>query len=235
MRIRYSDFRQIFQLLSQLCGGGTWLTKAVPTSTAKKPKKVMHFRVWNVTRSGNFFMGVASNQERITMTHVKYLDFWPISQLLANCVAAALGLLKPCRLQRRKNPRRWCTFVSEMSLGRETFLWVWQSALGRSQTGFWTNMIRKFIHQFSGHFLTWALKNISCTMGHIIYILDSSSSSWITFWTSKFSSSCRSSWTVIWNGNLNGSWTDKLSYHFSTAKEMSVKATLSIITCRLQA
>ena len=86
-----------FQLQSQLCGGGTWLTKAVPTSTAKKPKEVMHFRVWNVTRSGNF-------------------------------------------------------------------LWVWQSALGRSQTGFWTNMIRKFIHQFSGHFLTWALKNIACTM-----------------------------------------------------------------------
>ena len=30
------------------------LATAVPTSTAKKPKEVMHFRVWNVTRSGNF-------------------------------------------------------------------------------------------------------------------------------------------------------------------------------------
>ena len=32
-------------------------------------------------------------------------------------------------------------------------------------------------------------------------------------------------WTGIWTGNSNGSWTDKQSSHFSTAKEISVKAT----------
>ena len=32
------------------------------------------------------------------------------------------------RLGRPNNwdPRNWCTFLSEMSVGRETFLWVWQ-------------------------------------------------------------------------------------------------------------
>ena len=53
-----------------------------------------------------------------------------------------------------------------------------------------------------------------------IYILDSSNSSSIIFWTSKFGSSTRSNWTVIWTGNLNGSWTDKQSSYFSTAKEI---------------
>ena len=62
-------------------------------------------------------------------------------------------------------------------------------------------------------------------MGCFIYILDSSNSSSITFWTSQFRSSSRSNWTGIWTGNSNGSWTDKQSSHFSTAKEMSVKAT----------
>ena len=87
-RIRYLYFRPIFQLLSQLCGGGTWLTKAVPTSTAKKPKEVMHFRVWNVTRSGNFFMGVAvcSRQKpnRLLNQYDKKIHssiFWTFSNL----------------------------------------------------------------------------------------------------------------------------------------------------------
>ena len=57
-----------------------------------------------------------------------------------------------------------------------------------------------------------------------IYILDSSNSSSLTFWTSQFGSSSRSKWTGIWTGNSNGSWTDKQSSHFSTTKEMSVKA-----------
>ena len=57
--------------------------------------------------------------------------------------------------------------------------------------------------------------------GCLIYILDSSNSSSITFWTSQLGFSSRSNWT----GNSNGSWTDKQSSHFSTAKEMSVKAT----------
>ena len=61
-----------------------------------------------------------------------------------------------------------------------------------------------------------------------IYILDSSNSSSITFRTNQFSSSSRSNWTVSWTGSWTGSstgsWTDKQSSHFSTAKEMSVKA-----------
>ena len=55
------------------------------------------------------------------------------------------------------------------------------------------------------------------------YILDSSNSS--SFWSSKLASSSRSNWTGIWIVNSNGSWTDTHSSHFSTAKEMSLKAT----------
>ena len=42
--------------------------------------------------------------------------------------------------------------------------------------------------------------------GCFIYILDSSNSSSITFWTSQFGSSSRSNWTVNWTGNSNGKW-----------------------------
>ena len=66
---------------------------------------------------------------------------------------------------------------------------------------------------------------VNPTWVRFIYILDSSNSSSITFWTSQFGSSSRSNWTGIWTGNSNGSWTDKQSSHFSTAKEMSAKAT----------
>ena len=58
-----------------------------------------------------------------------------------------------------------------------------------------------------------------------IYIIDSSNSSSFTFWSSQFTTSSRSNWTVIWTGNSNGTWTDKQTSHFSTAKEISVKAT----------
>ena len=58
-----------------------------------------------------------------------------------------------------------------------------------------------------------------------IYILDSSNSSSFTFLTSKLASSFRSNWISMWTGNSNGSWADKHSCHFSTAKEISVKAT----------
>ena len=61
-------------------------------------------------------------------------------------------------------------------------------------------------------------KSWSISLYCFIYILDSSNSSSITFWTSQFSSSSRSNWTGIWTGNSNGSWTDKQSSHFSTAK-----------------
>ena len=63
------------------------------------------------------------------------------------------------------------------------------------------------------------------TKGCFIYILDRSNSSSFTFWSSKLASSNRSNWNGIWTSNSNGSWTDKHSSHFSTAKEMSVKAT----------
>ena len=66
-------------------------------------------------------------------------------------------------------------------------------------------------------------------VGCFIYILDCSNSSSITFCTSQFGSSSRSNWTVIWTGNSNGSLTDKQSSQFSTAKEMSVKATFFFI------
>ena len=52
-----------------------------------------------------------------------------------------------------------------------------------------------------------------------IYILDSSNSSSFTFWTSQLTSSSR--WTEL----VSQPVTDKHSSHFSTAKEMSVKAT----------
>ena len=70
-----------------------------------------------------------------------------------------------------------------------------------------------------------SLQQFLHTMGCFIYILDSSNSSSITFWTNQFGSSSRSNWIGIWTGNSNGIWTDKQSSHFSTAKEMSVKAT----------
>ena len=57
-----------------------------------------------------------------------------------------------------------------------------------------------------------------------IYILDSSNSSSFTFWSSQFATSSRSNWNSIWIGNSNGTWTDQQTSHFSTAKEISVKA-----------
>ena len=70
-------------------------------------------------------------------------------------------------------------------------------------------------------------------LGRFIYILDSSNSSSITFWTTQFSSSSRGNWTGIWTSNSNGSWTveliNKQLSHFSTAKEWSVKATFFFI------
>ena len=76
------------------------------------------------------------------------------------------------------------------------------------------------------YILKWktCIINLKISMGCFIYILDSSNSSSITFWTSQFGSSSRSNWTGIWTGNSNGSWTDKQSSHFSTAKEIRVKA-----------
>ena len=56
------------------------------------------------------------------------------------------------------------------------------------------------------------------------HILDSSNSSSVTFWTIQFLYSSRWNWTSISTGNSNGSWTEKHSPHFSTAKEMSEKA-----------
>ena len=70
---------------------------------------------------------------------------------------------------------------------------------------------------------------ISVSLVCFIYILDCSNSSSLTFWSSQFPSRSRSKWTSIWTGNSNGSWTDKQSSHFSTVKEMSVKATFFFI------
>ena len=46
----------------------------------------------------------------------------------------------------------------------------------------------------------------------------------ITLQTSKFTSSSRCNWTGISTVKSNGSWNDKHSCHFSTAKEISAKA-----------
>ena len=59
------------------------------------------------------------------------------------------------------------------------------------------------------------------TTNWLFTILNSSNFSSFTFWSSKLASSSRSNWT----GNSNDSWTDKHTSHFSTAKEMNVKAT----------
>ena len=66
-------------------------------------------------------------------------------------------------------------------------------------------------------------------LGRFIYILDISNSSSFPFWFSKMTFISRSKLTCIWIGNSNGSWADKHSSHYSTAKEMSVKATLVLI------
>ena len=68
-------------------------------------------------------------------------------------------------------------------------------------------------------------QQIRSSVGCFIYILDSSNSSLFSFWSSQLASCSRSNWTGVWNGNSNGTWTDKQSSHFSTAKEISVKAT----------
>ena len=76
--------------------------------------------------------------------------------------------------------------------------------------------------------LIWILQGcqkLDRTRVHFIYILDSSNSSSFTFWTSQFTSSSRCNWTFISTGHSTGSWNDKHSSHFSTAKEISVKAT----------
>ena len=75
------------------------------------------------------------------------------------------------------------------------------------------------------NFLTLFHFWLNIFVGCFIYVLDSSNSSSITFWTSQFISSFRSNWIGIGTGKSNGSWTDKQLSHFSTAKEMSVKPT----------
>ena len=76
---------------------------------------------------------------------------------------------------------------------------------------------------------SWILSQLE-TMIRFIYILDSSNSSSITFWSSQFSSSSRCNWTGIWTGNSNGSWTDKQLSHFNIVKEIFVKTTF--ISCK---
>ena len=63
----------------------------------------------------------------------------------------------------------------------------------------------------------WIKRGFICT-----FSLSTSLS--ITLWTSKFTSSSRCNWTGISTVNSNGSWNDKHSCHFSTAKEISAKS-----------
>ena len=93
------------------------------------------------------------------------------------------------------------------------------------------NYTGKTLFSIQGGFAVYRKKQrkTKVPMVGFIYILDSSNSSSFTFWSSQFASSSRSYWTGIWTSNSNGSWTDKHSSHFSTAKAMSVKATLFFI------
>ena len=68
-------------------------------------------------------------------------------------------------------------------------------------------------------------KYLSILKGRFIYTLDSSNSSSFTFLSSKLAYGSRSNLTGIWTSDSNGSWTDKHSSDFSTAKEMSITAT----------
>ena len=71
----------------------------------------------------------------------------------------------------------------------------------------------------------WLPRNHPYIMGGFICTFSLSISLSITLWTSKFTSSSRCNWTGISTVNSNGSWNDKHSCHFSTAKEIRVKAT----------
>ena len=70
--------------------------------------------------------------------------------------------------------------------------------------------------------MSWAI-SIELPWGFICTFSLSISLS-ITLRTSKFTSSSRFNWTGISTVNSNGSWNDKHSCHFSTAKEISAKA-----------
>ena len=148
-RIRYLYFRPIFQLLSQLCGGGTWLTKAVPTSTAKKPKEVMHFRVWNVTRSGNFFMGVAvcSRQKpnRLLNQYDKKIHssiFWTFSNLSPQEHCLHSGILLPKLF--------WSTLRKKILVINKNF---WNSRLK-------TENLHNFLNHMNNLFKLWKVRTI---------------------------------------------------------------------------
>ena len=65
------------------------------------------------------------------------------------------------------------------------------------------------------------------SLGCFIYILDSSNSSSIPFWTSRFGSSSRSNWIGFWTGNSNSKQevVELINNYLISVKEMSVKAT----------
>ena len=67
--------------------------------------------------------------------------------------------------------------------------------------------------------LIWKILLNKRITGCFIYILDSSNSSSFTFWSSQFTCTSKSNGT----SNSNGTWTDKQSTHFSTAKEIRLK------------
>ena len=100
------------------------------------------------------------------------------------------------------------SFINQENTNKEFYCSLW-----------WKDCTSCLIQQWDKFMLTI----IECL--RIIYLHSSSNSSSFTFWSSQFPSSSRSNWTGIWTGNSNGIWTDKQSSHFSTAKEMSVKAT----------
>ena len=95
------------------------------------------------------------------------------------------------------------------------------------------NIIKKGFHQktliLKFYHISWNIEwlLILITLACFIYILDSSNSSSFSFWSSQLASCSRSNWTGVWNGNSNGTWTDKQSSHFSTAKEIIFHVTIT--------
>ena len=81
---------------------------------------------------------------------------------------------------------------------------------------FWDQRIIRL--SLSSHYLSLSTMIfwVRCTWVCFIYIPDSSNYSSFKFWTGQFTSSS--------TGNSNGTWNDKHSSHFSTAKEIRVKA-----------
>ena len=154
------------------------------------------------------------------IVEIKFLAYFPILSLLNYMYIKNMSNVFH---QSRNIPRRTCGFQNL----------VWTSVYGGQNLPHLVGVGLRCRSKLGvdqsprhhAHRRAWITKVSKVSKDRFIYILGSSNSSSFTFWSSKKASSSRSNWTGTWTGNSNGSWTDKHSSHFSTAKEMSVKAT----------